>query len=553
MPKNIISFVCQECGYDSPAYMGKCPECGSWNSMREFHETQSSNRKSQSYSSKIENKENNKPEPLSTVQLTSKQRIPTGFVEMDSVLGGGIVLGSATLVAGDPGIGKSTLLLQLCLNLAKSRGPVDSSPRSDGFTHKLVAGTRAGSPVAPPLDVERKILYVSAEESREQVAMRAMRLMSQATGNREQAVDSDVILNDSEGSQSTNKEMLKRVQHDKQIDSSVLPQNDNKKSLENNLLLLSITDTDQIVATIAETKPDFVVIDSIQTVESENAGGLSGSVGQVRYAAQQFIRLAKQNNTPIMLVGHVTKEGMVAGPMVLSHMVDTVLFLEGEKFTKTRILRSLKNRFGPVDEVGVFLMEGEGMEEVKNPEQIFLSSSPKNVPGSVLVIVLEGTRPFLIEIQALAVYSKYPMPKRVASGMDQKRLELLLAVLQKHARLPVETHDIFVNIAGGIKVSDPAVDLGVCLAIYSSLKDKPLERVVCVAEVGLLGELRKVPFIEKRIKEAKKLGFERIITAEGFSTLREVLESYGLTPSTGSGQGKQWKQKDERHFKLEEE
>lgn len=464
MAKQLTSFVCQECGYDSPAFMGKCPECGAWNSFKEIRLGPST--KTGSSIGKVRSTDQ-KPQPLHEVALNPKERLTTGFAEMDNVLGGGIVLGSATLVAGDPGIGKSTLLLQMCLNLAK-----------EGKT----------------------VLYVSAEESREQVSMRALRI--------------------------------------------------GKTSSESNLLLMSATDTDAIAQTIEDTKPDFVVIDSIQTVESENAGGLSGSVGQVRYASSVFIRTAKQLNIPIMLVGHVTKEGMVAGPMVLSHMVDTVLFLEGEKFTKTRILRSLKNRFGPVDEVGVFLMEGEGMAEVKNPEQIFLSSTKQNnTPGSVLVVILEGTRPFLIEIQALAVYSKYPMPKRVASGIDQKRLELLLAVLQKHAKLPVETNDIFVNIAGGIKVTDPAVDLGVCLAVYSSLKNRTLNRTVGIAEVGLLGELRKVPYIEKRVKEAKKLGFSNILTGEDFESLTDVLQSFGFLAKSE----KAWKQEDERHFKLEEE
>ncbi len=499
MPKQITSFVCQECGYDSPAYMGKCPECGAWNSFKEFREAKGQGKGNGSrIKSGMTGSESAKPEQLSKVRQNPKERLPTDFVEMDSVLGGGIVLGSATLVAGDPGIGKSTLLLQLCLNLSK-RG--------------------------------KTVLYVSAEESREQVAMRAARLCAEIPNPKSQEVKTPVISSSNEKPQEDLSRSFKMA------------------SDEGDLLLLSITDTDQIANTIADTKPDFVVIDSIQTVESENAGGLSGSVGQVRYAAQQFIRLAKEQDIPIMMVGHVTKEGMVAGPMVLSHMVDTVLFLEGEKFTKTRILRSLKNRFGPVDEVGVFLMEGERMSEVKNPEQIFLAATPQNVPGTVLVVIMEGTRPFLIEIQALAVYSKYPMPKRVASGIDQKRLELLLAVLQKHARLPVETNDIFVNIAGGIKVTDPAVDLGVCLAIYSSLKNKPLEKTVGISEVGLLGELRRVPYIEKRIKEAKKLGFSTIVTAEGFGTLTEVLQSFGFTTK----QEKSWKQEDERHFRLEDE
>lgn len=483
MPKQLTSFVCQECGYDSPAYMGKCPECGNWNSFKEIRLGPANSTKATGMS-RVSISADQKPQPLREVALKPKNRLTTGFSEIDAVLGGGIVLGSATLVAGDPGIGKSTLLLQLCLSLAKNG---------------------------------KNVLYVSAEESREQVSMRAMRVRSE-----------------SETKNSTDaKDLMGRQElREKEVD----------------LLLLSMTDTDSIAQAIEETKPDFVVIDSIQTVESQNAGGLSGSVGQVRYASSVFIRTAKTLNIPIMMVGHVTKEGMVAGPMVLSHMVDTVLFLEGEKFTKTRILRSLKNRFGPVDEVGIFIMEGEGMAEVKNPEQIFLSTRQQHVPGTILVVIMEGTRPFLIEIQALAVYSKYPMPKRVASGIDQKRLELLLAVLQKHARLPVETHDIFVNIAGGIKVTDPAVDLGVCLAIYSSIKNKPLDSTVGIAEVGLLGELRKVSYIEKRVREAKKLGFEHVVTAEGFETLTDVLKSFGFS---GESQ-KTWKQEDERHFKLED-
>src|SRR5260221_4757582 len=476
MPKQQINFVCQECGYDSPAYLGKCPECGQWNTFKEFHESKTKRTDSGSSTRMTGLSQNIKPQALSTVTVSPKNRIPTGFVEMDAVLGGGIVLGSAMLLAGDPGIGKSTLLLQLAMGLYQ----------------------------------ENKILYLSAEESVEQVAMRAKRL--------NQPADAKAMA----GKQDTKNE---------------------------NLLLLSITDTDQIVETIQEIKPSLVIIDSIQTVESENAGGLSGSVGQVRYAAQSFIRVAKQHNIPVIMVGHVTKEGMVAGPMVLSHMVDTVLFLEGEKMTSTRILRSLKNRFGPVDEVGIFQMEGEGMIEVTNPEQIFLGESQQGAPGSVLVVIMEGTRPFLIEIQALVVYSKFPMPRRVANGIDGRRLELLLAVLQKHCKLPLETYDVFVNVAGGIKVQDRGVDLGVCLAVFSSLKNVQLKKTVGIAEVGLLGELRKVPQLEKRIKEAKKLGFSTIITQGAFSSLSEVLTSFGYSEK----QGKKWSQQDERHWTLEEE
>ena len=292
-----------------------------------------------------------------------------------------------------------------------------------------------------------------------------------------------------------------------------------------NLLLLSITDEHEIVSQIQDSKPDLVIIDSIQTIESQNVPGLSGSVGQVRYSALQFVRCAKQNNIPIIIVGHVTKEGMVAGPMVLSHMVDTVLFLEGEKFAKTRILRSLKNRFGPVDEVGIFLMEETGMIEATNPEQLFLADKEIKAPGSVLVVTLEGSRAFMVELQALAVSSGLPMPRRVVSGIDPRRVELLLAVLQKHVGLPVDRMDIFVNIAGGLKLSDPAIDLGICLAVYSSLKNIVLSKMVGIAEVGLLGELRSVGGIEKRTKEAQKMGLKNIITNKTHKSLKDVRES----------------------------
>ena len=433
--KSQISFVCQECGYDSPAFLGKCPECGMWNTLKEF-KVQSSKFKVDTQGPRTEIK----PHKLSEIVHAEKDRFTTGFSEMDSVLGGGIVPGSVVLLAGDPGIGKSTLLLQMALNISLKG---------------------------------KDVLYISGEESEQQIKLRAVRLT---------------------------------------------------KNLKNeSLFLASLTNTDEIVQLIQETKPALVVIDSIQTMESENLTGLSGSIGQVRYAASQFIKAAKTLNVPTILVGHVTKEGMVAGPMILSHMVDTVLFLEGEKNTGTRILRSLKNRFGPVDEVGIFAMQENGMEEIKNPEQIFLTKS-NNAPGSVLVANLEGTRAFLVEVQALLVYSKLPMPRRVTAGVDYKRVELLLAVLQKHCRLPVEQMDVFVNVAGGMKINDPACDLGICLSILSSIKNINLSRVVGIAEVGLLGELRTPPFLEKRIKEAKKLGFTKIITPKDYHSIEEVVK-----------------------------
>jgi DNA repair protein RadA/Sms len=456
MKKPITSFVCQECGYDSPSWYGKCPECGEWNTMKEF-KVSKTKEASGGFIRSTANAA--KPQKLKDIVYQENSRIRTEYEELNTVLGGGIVRGSVSLIAGDPGVGKSTLLLQIALSLS--------------------SGADA-----------QKVLYVSGEESVDQIKMRAIRIADELkTGNGK---------------------------------AKSQPENDN-------LFLISISDADAIVEQIEEMKPDLVVVDSIQTIESQNVQGLSGSVGQVRYAALQFTRTAKQHNIPVIIVGHVTKEGMVAGPMVLSHMVDTVLFLEGEKFAKTRILRSLKNRFGPVDEVGIFLMEEEGMREATNPEQLFLTQKQDNVPGSVLVATLEGSRAFLVELQALAVTTRLPMPRRVVSGVDARRVELLLAVLQKHCRLPVDSMDVFVNVAGGMKLTDPGIDLGICLAVYSSIKNVPLQQTVGIAEVGLLGELRAVTGLEKRTKEAEKMGFKSIITAKKYRSLSKVLDEFGGT------------------------
>lgn len=486
MAKVETSFVCQECGYESPKFLGKCPECGLWNTLTEFKSQKSKVKSEHRLQSEV------KPHTLSEIIHEDNQRFTTGFSEMDSVLGGGIVPGSVTLLAGDPGVGKSTLLLQMALNLSQgsdARPPtLQDDARLTSSKHKKLSRSLSESRLSASKDNQSvnvsafsslasgqsAVLYVSGEESEQQIKLRAVRLT---------------------------------------------------KNLKNDFLfLVSLTDTNQIVSLIESSKPDLVIIDSIQTMESENLTGLSGSVGQVRYAAAEFIKAAKILNIPVVLVGHVTKEGMVAGPMILSHMVDTVLFLEGEKNTGTRILRSLKNRFGPIDEVGIFAMQGDGMTEVKNPEQIFLTRG-NNSPGSVLVANLEGTRALLVEVQALLVFSKLPMPRRVTAGVDYKRLELLLAVLQKHGRVPVEQMDVFVNVAGGLKINDPACDLGICLAILSSIKNINLSRVVGIAEVGLLGELRTPPFLEKRVKEAKKLGFSKIITPKNYKTIGDVVAS----------------------------
>ena len=456
--KSTIAFVCQECGYDTVAWLGKCPECGQWNSFKEIRLNKSpSSSRAVSLRSQSGSFANAQSAPLTLDKITSeeKERLSTGFFEFDGVLGGsasssrgetgGIVPGSVVLLAGDPGVGKSTLLLQSAISIS------NKSP-------------------------EKTVLYISAEESMEQIKLRAMRIT--------------------------------------------------KETSLKNFLVVSLTNTDSVVALIEEMKPSLVIVDSIQTMESENVAGFSGSVGQIRYATAQFVKVAKGLKIPMILVGHVTKEGMVAGPMVLSHMVDAVLFLEGDKYSKSRILRSFKNRFGSIDEVGVFAMGEKGILEIKSPEQLFLSKNGnKTLPGSVLIVTLEGSRAFLVEVQALVVVSKFPMPKRVASGIDSRRLELLLAVLQKHTQLPLSSMDVFVNIAGGLKISDPASDLGICLAIFSSFKNIALSKTVGIAEVGLLGELREVPYVEKRLKEAKKLGFTKIITPSNFKTLKDVFGS----------------------------
>ncbi len=444
--KSKVSFVCQECGYDSPQFLGKCPECGEWNTLKEIRIETS---KISDFGSDISGSSNKilTPKTLKEINYQEENRFSTGFSEVDNVLGGGIVPGSVTLLAGDPGIGKSTLLLQIGLILGGLKKTTDA------------------------------ILYVSGEESEDQIKLRAKRISKDIT--------------------------------------------------KNNFFVVASNNTNAIVELLGKTKPKLAIIDSIQTMESENLTGLSGSVGQVRYGASLFIRIAKTLGISIIMVGHVTKEGMVAGPMVLSHMVDTVLFFEGDKFTRTRILRSLKNRFGPVDEVGIFTMGNIGITEVKNPEQIFLTESLRRSAGSVITVTLEGTRALPVEIQSLVVFSKLPVPRHVATGVDPKRLEILLAVLQKHCNLPLLAMDVFMNVAGGIKLTDPGADLSICLAIFSSLRNIPLNKIVGIAEVGLLGELRSVPLLEKRAKEARKLGFKNIISAETHKSLKDVLESIG--------------------------
>lgn len=381
---------------------------------------------------------NQSPQELKDISVKETKRISSSFEELDRVLGGGIVPGSVVLLAGDPGIGKSTILLQVCAKLSG--------------------------------------LYISGEESVHQVKIRADRL---GLGN-------------------------------------------------SKMQILADTNADNICEQLQKLEPAFAVIDSIQTMETEDLSGMAGAVGQVRETASRFIRVAKENTIPIIIVGHVTKDGAIAGPKVLEHLVDTVLYLEGEKFQTLRILRVTKNRFGPLDEVGVFEMVEEGMKEVKNPSELFLGekNSANQTPGSITVCTMEGSRPLLVEIQALVIPTKLAMPRRVGSGIDYNRLQLILAILQKRLGLPLYECDVYVNVAGGLKVSEPAGDLACALALISSFKNKPLPKNTCaIGEMGLLGELRRVGNLEKRIKEAKRLGFTNVISSDRYSTIQEAAKS----------------------------
>lgn len=417
-------YFCQECGYESVKWMGQCPGCHAWNTMVE--ERIQTAPGSASVGSKVI-RSDNKPVVFSEISLKEDARVKTDIGEFDRVLGGGVVPGSLTLVGGDPGIGKSTLLLQVCRKLA-------------------LAG--------------QKVLYISGEESLAQIKMRAVRL----------------------------------------------------GDFNDGLSLLCETNLDVIESVVRKEKPDVVVIDSIQTVFRETVSAAPGSVSQVREATAFFLQLAKGCHISIFIVGHVTKEGNVAGPRVLEHMVDTVLYFEGDRHASYRILRGVKNRFGSTNEIGVFEMRNEGLVEVLNASEFMLSGRPEDASGSVVSCSMEGTRPILVEIQALVCDTSFNIPRRQAAGADFNRVNLLMAVLEKRAGLRLAQSDAYVNIAGGIRIMEPAIDLGIVIAIMSSFKNRALDsNVIAFGEVGLSGEIRGVSMTEKRILEAQKLGFKTCI------------------------------------------
>ena len=420
--KNNTIFFCQNCGYESAKWMGQCPGCRQWNTfVEETAVTGTAKSKTSVKGGGGESK--SKPALLSEISLKEEDRISTRMQELDRVLGGGIVAGSLTLVGGDPGIGKSTLLLQVCRNLAMD---------------------------------QREVLYVSGEESLKQIKLRANRI----------------------------------------------------GEFNDHLKLLCETSLENISETIRRSKPEVVIIDSIQTMYHEDISSAPGSVSQVREATGVLLQLAKGLNVSIFIVGHVTKEGTVAGPRVLEHMVDTVLYFEGERNASYRILRGVKNRFGSTNEIGVFEMASEGLKEVPNPSEFMLSGKPEDASGSVVVCSMEGTRPILIEIQALVCHSNFGIPRRQTTGTDFNRVNLLMAVLEKRLGLQTGNCDAYVNIAGGMKILEPAIDLGIVMAIASSFKNRPIDsRMIVFGEVGLSGEVRAVNMVPGRVQEAKKLGF----------------------------------------------
>ncbi|MEE3481099.1 MAG: DNA repair protein RadA [Lachnospiraceae bacterium] len=430
-------FFCQNCGYESSKWLGQCPACHEWNTFVEEAVLPPS---SSSSGKRIDT--NIKPLALDEISTADDTRMTTHMEEFDRVLGGGIVKGSLVLIGGDPGIGKSTLLLELTKNLCADHV---------------------------------KMLYISGEESLSQIKMRAERI----------------------------------------------------GTFTKDLSILCETDLDTISAVIDRTRPELVIIDSIQTMYSESVGSAPGSVSQVRESTNVLMHIAKTMNITVFVVGHVTKEGNVAGPRVLEHMVDTVLYLEGDRYASYRVLRGVKNRFGSTNEIGVFEMKGTGLVEVKNPSEYMLSGRPEGASGSVVACSMEGTRPILIEIQALVTRSNFGMPRRTAVGCDYNRVNLLMAVLEKRIGLKLSDYDAYVNVTGGMRMNEPAVDLGIVMALVSSYKDTPIDdHIICFGEVGLSGEVRSVTNAEQRVREAAKLGFNKCILPK--SSIRGMTKVDGV-------------------------
>jgi DNA repair protein RadA/Sms len=429
-------FICQTCGAKSPKWLGKCPDCGQWDTYVE--ETERSRPHRRTFRGAV----HTRPIPIDSVELDDESRTMTGIQEFDRVLGGGLVTGSLILIGGDPGIGKSTLMLQALYGLS-----------GQGY----------------------KVLYVSGEESIRQIRLRSRRL----------------------------------------------------GTISHELLVVSEIEMEAIMGMVEDEKPDFLVIDSIQTMFNSELSSAPGSVTQVRESAMRLMIMAKQSGIPTFLVGHVTKEGAIAGPRLLEHMVDTVLYFEGDRSHVFRILRAVKNRFGSTNEIGVFEMKENGLCEVPNPSAVFLSERPENAPGSVVTACMEGTRPILVELQALSSSTNFGTPRRTILGLDPNRVALLVAVMEKKLGMHLMGHDLFMNVAGGVKVDEPAVDMGIVAAVASSFMDRPVpEGHIVMGEVGLTGEVRAIGQVETRVSEIMKMGFTRCLVPE--SNLKRMKQVDGI-------------------------
>ncbi|MGL4796502.1 MAG: DNA repair protein RadA [Paraclostridium sp.] len=444
MAKIKTKYVCQECGYENSKWLGKCPECNKWNSFVEELEDRSSKAKKEVF---VIDKSGSRPLNINSIETIKEQRFSTCINELDRVLGGGIVKGSLVLVGGDPGIGKSTLLIQVSSNVANSG---------------------------------KKVLYISGEESASQIKMRAQRLGIQSD---------DLYI-----------------------------------FAENNLGIIE--------GYLESISPDLIIVDSIQTVFSPDISSAPGTVSQIKEGTSRFMKISKKMGISTFVVGHVTKEGALAGPKLLEHMVDTVLYFEGERFNTYRLVRAVKNRFGSTNELGVFEMRDLGLIELENPSKILIGERPKDVSGSVVISTVEGTRPMLLELQALVSPTSFGIPKRTATGVDYNRVSLLMAVLEKRVGLQIQNQDVYINVVGGMKVNEPSVDLGIIMAIASSFRNIPIdEKLAITGEVGLTGEIRAVSFIEKRIAECKKLGFTKIIIPKSnYDAIKDDIKDIDVCP-----------------------
>ena len=441
MAKVKSKYVCQNCGYENPKWLGKCPECLQWNTFVEEIEEKMTPR--QESLAKQASSSTSRPVSIISIAPKREDRFSTSIPELDRVLGGGVIPGSLVLVGGDPGIGKSTLLLQVSNNVAETG---------------------------------KKVLYISGEESENQIKMRAKRLN----------ISSDNLY----------------------------------IYTENNLAAIELQ--------IAEVEPDMVIVDSIQTMISPEINSAPGTISQIKEGTSKFMKISKSKSISTFIVGHVTKEGALAGPKLLEHMVDTVLYFEGERYNTYRLLRAVKNRFGSTNELGVFEMKSDGLVELENPSKVLIAEKPNDVSGSVIVSTVEGTRSMLLELQALVAPTNFGYPRRTTTGVDNNRVALILAVLEKVIGMQVQSQDVFVNIIGGLRINEPSMDLGIALAISSSFRNIPVDAsVVVTGEIGLTGELRTVSFIEKRIMECEKLGFKKMVIPKG-NYLEEFKKDYRI-------------------------